>query len=277
MGGKRVGAFRRSSPGVGSRVEPTLDREWLLRLYSEDPVAHSYPRWDIDYAPTQCRFVTLFRNGERVSYLLVWQGNREYPIVHWLGDPTPDTVLAEAFPPRPFVAVVPEPIVPLVTPLRGPVVVTPLLIMTRDRHVSPDRRRREHRTRRLGAHDLAELADVARGHDDAIATSYRAVDPEATPVWGAFLAGRLVGVARAQVTLPEVWVITGVFTTPGARNRGVGGDVTSAVSRAAEETGAVASLVVREDNAPARRAYERIGFRPVGRRFHLSALDPPAR
>jgi GNAT superfamily N-acetyltransferase len=254
-----------------SAIEPGIDREWLLAQYARDPVGHAFARWDVDFAPTQCRFVTLRRDGRRVSYLLIWLGTPERPIVHWCGDPTPDRLLLEALPRRPFVALVPEPVAPDVPAARGPVVASPLLVLTRDRSTPVARERREHTVRRLARHDLTQLRSIAEGMDELLVSAYRSFDPETTQVYGAFLNGRLVAVARAQVILPEVWFVGGVFTSPSVRNRGIGGDVTEVISRAAEAAGATAALVVREDNAPARRAYDRIGFRPVGRRLHLLA------
>ncbi|MCI4331264.1 MAG: GNAT family N-acetyltransferase [Thermoplasmata archaeon] len=254
-----------------STIELGIDRSWLLSLFAQDPVVHAYARWDVDFAPTQCRFVTLRRGGHPASYLLIWDGNPQHPIVHWGGDPEPDPLLLHAFPPRPFVAMVPEPLAPHVMAVRGAAVASPLLLLVRERDAPVGRSRREHTVRRLARHDFAELQRVGEGQDDVILHAYRGLDPEATQVYGAFLDGRLVGIARAQVMLPEVWIVGGVFTTPSARNRGIGGDVTAALSRAAEEAGARAALVVREDNAAARRAYERIGFRPYARRVHLLA------
>jgi GNAT superfamily N-acetyltransferase len=252
-------------------VEPGIDRRWLLDLYEADPVAHGFSRWDIDHAPGQCRFVTLVRDGHPASYLLIWSGAPELPVVHWCGDRTPERALGEAFPARPFVGVVPESVAALVAELRGPVVQSPLIVMVRGRLSTLPRSRGPHVVRRLLRHDLAELQRLVQGQNDPVANAYRTIDPEAGQVCGAFLGGRLVGVARAQVVLPEIWFVTGVFTAPSARNRGIGGDVTAALSAAAEGSGARTALVVREDNGPARRAYERIGFRPVGRRVHVLA------
>lgn len=261
---------------MSSTVEAGIDRDWLLRLYEHDPVAHAFARWDLDFAPQQCRFVTLRREGRPTAYLLVWHGSPSLPIVHWCGDPTPDPALLDAIPPRPFIAVVPESVAAEVAPRRGPTVASPLLILTRRAAPSRARPRREHTVRRLGFHDTAEIRRLAESMDNLTTTAYRTIDPEATVVFGAFLHGRLVGIARVQVALPEVWYVSGVFTAPSARNRGIGGDVTDAVAQAADPPPATAALVVREDNAPARRAYERIGFVPTGRRVHLlAAADAP--
>ncbi|BBD73322.1 hypothetical protein HS1genome_1711 [Sulfodiicoccus acidiphilus] len=86
-------------------------------------------------------------------------------------------------------------------------------------------------------------------------------------VYGSFEGKELVSVAEAYVTLPEVWVVGGVFTLPSFRGRGHAKAVTSAVAAHASRNGATTLLHVREDNEPAVRAYEDVGFEVLRRRW----------
>lgn len=61
----------------------------------------------------------------------------------------------------------------------------------------------------------------------------------------------------------RVGQIQGVWVRPDLRGRGLGTRCTAALAQTIARTGRVASLYVNDFNTPARRAYERIGFRRV--------------
>ncbi|WP_019203438.1 GNAT family N-acetyltransferase [Tsukamurella sp. 1534] len=58
--------------------------------------------------------------------------------------------------------------------------------------------------------------------------------------------------------------IQGVWVRPDLRGQGLGGAGTAAVADAVLRSGRIPSLYVNSFNTPARRAYERVGFRQVG-------------
>lgn len=101
------------------------------------------------------------------------------------------------------------------------------------------------------------------------------MDPEAEIAWGSFDGDRIVGVARAAVRLPTVWVLAGVYVDPALRRHGVGRSLVAAAMNAASRGGAKLGLFVREDAESARRLYEGLGFRPVGRRLWLEIGRAP--
>ena len=177
----------------------------------------------------------------------------------------------DRIPPPPYIANVPVPVAERLRARRHHASERPLLSYHRPATTPSPRRGRLPSARRLTAHDVPELCRLADGHVEPIPRSYRTVDLQVDRVWGIDLDGRLAGLARAHVTLRELWFVNGVFTLPGARNRGIGGAVTAAVARDAHNSGAEAALFVFEENEPARRAYERVGFVQVGRRTLLES------
>ena len=87
-----------------------------------------------------------------------------------------------------------------------------------------------------------------------------------SPHWhyyGVLINGELVSIATAYLKLPEVWVIGDVFTRPEYRGRGYAKAVTSAVTRDAINAGAIALLHVDENNLPAIKVYQSLGYRTI--------------
>jgi ribosomal protein S18 acetylase RimI-like enzyme len=243
-------------------LRPGIDAQWLEQAARAAPAEHAYALWDLVQAPDRTRFVSLVRGGVPRAYLLFWHGTPATVIVHWVGDADPE--LLAALPPPPCVLLVPEAAAGLVRGARPgvPGVPTQMMVRSGARPLPAE----SPGVRRLTGRDRGLLPDVVEPGSPFHA-GYRRLDPDTEPVWGAFDGERLVGVAHASVTLPFAWVIAGVYTRPEYRGRGVAQAVTAAVCRAAESVGAVGTLFVREENAPARRAYEKLGFGSVGRKF----------
>lgn len=247
-------------------MRPTIDRPWLELAEASDPLTHAFALWDLERTPGSIRFASAVRGDRTVGYLLIWLGLRDRPVVHWFGGPDVTRALLGALPAPPFVAVVPTDVEPEL------------------RHAFPACRRSELKmmlrdpglletsvevVRRLGRDDRSALEELVRRHGDAELAGYADLDPGAEAAWGVFDGARLVGVARAAVRLPKIWVIGGVFVEPTARGRGLGGALVGAAVGAAERAGARAGLYVRAEPAPALRLYLRLGFHEVGRRSML--------
>lgn len=253
---------------VVDSVEDGIDRGWLRALGERAPLLHAFAQWDLEHAPDRVRFVTFRRAGAPRAYLLVWLGHPRVPVVHWPIAAEGDERLAEALPPRPLIAVVPPEAVPAVERARGPIATYSVTGLVRHPEPLPDPTAR---ARRLRAADVDALRALAGERPPALLAPYAVLDPEREPAWGVFEGARLVGVARAQVVLPSIWVIGGVFTVPDRRNRGIAAATTAAVARAAEQAGASAGLWVREENTAAQRVYRRLAFAPVARRVWVDA------
>ncbi|RIQ22783.1 GNAT family N-acetyltransferase [Jiangella rhizosphaerae] len=124
---------------------------------------------------------------------------------------------------------------------------------------------------RLGPADVDDLAHLLRVSSPR--TSAQADDPSVRTWFGVRDgAGTLVACAAEHEEAPGVWHLRAIATHPSYRGRGLGADVTAAVTRAGLTAGAAAvTLGMYADNDIARRMYERLGFR-VGQAFATRAV-----
>lgn len=247
-----------------------IDRPWLEREAARAPVEHAYPLWDLLHDPTRVRFVSARLGDRTVGYLCVWLGRPERPIVHWHGSGPEASALVAALPGPPFIAFAPREAEPWIAARRPRASVVPLQMMLRERAAGLPS---GELARRLQRADRPALEGLLRTEREEELAGYSGLEPEVDPAWGVFANDRLLGVARASVRLPLLWVVSGVYVRPEARGRGLGRSLVGAVIAAAAEAGAPVGLFVREDAEPARRLYAHLGFRAVGerRRFTVPA------
>jgi len=71
----------------------------------------------------------------------------------------------------------------------------------------------------------------------------------------------IVSTSATCIRLPEVCIVCDVYTRPEFRGRGYAKAVSSAVTRRAVESGAVALLSVEVNNEPALKLYRGLGYR----------------
>ena len=254
---------------MGSVVSPGLDDAWLDAEARRDPLRHAFAVWDRLRFPDRVSFLTLREDGRPTAYLLLWRGAPPHTYVHWVGDaPNPLPLLA-LLPRRPLTVVAPLELADAIARrIGGTSAVVRLLAFDPDRPAPPPL---EGRARALGAVDTELLHAFGRASPEPLVAAYRTVDPARDRVFGAFHDGRLAAVARAQVALPKVWLIGGVYTDPEHRNLGLGADLMRLIVRTALSEGARPALYVLEANAAARRLYERLGFDLVERRARVEA------
>lgn len=124
---------------------------------------------------------------------------------------------------------------------------------------------------RLGPADVDDLDELLRASSPR--TSARPGDEQQRTWFGVRDAtGALAACAAERDQAPGVRHLQAIATHPAHRGRGLGADVTAAVTRAALTAGAEAvSLGMYADNTVARRLYERLGFR-VGQAFATRAV-----
>lgn len=255
-------------PPPAVEVRPTIDRGWLERLASAEPVQHAYACWDLARHPGRVRFLSAVVGDRTTGYLLLWPGPRGVPIVHAYAPPEAAPALVAALPPRPLVAIVPPAMVDAVRRARGPSREVPERALHRPPGPLPPGPLRAS-VRRLGRSDAPAVTAWARTHAAAETAEYLGLDLGEEFVWGAFDHGGLVGVARAEVRLPAEWIVAGVYVEETARGRGVGSTLVDAAIRGAAEAGAAVGLFVRDDRPVARRLYAGRGFVEVARRVWM--------
>jgi ribosomal protein S18 acetylase RimI-like enzyme len=112
---------------------------------------------------------------------------------------------------------------------------------------------------------------VLRPHETVEAMAY-GESSEAFAV-GAFLGEELVSVGLiAPDGEPGGWRIRGMATAPGARGAGAGSGVLEALVHHAQAAGA--QRIWCNARTPARRFYERAGFRVTSKEFELPMIGP---
>jgi GNAT superfamily N-acetyltransferase len=257
-------------PVTGRTVElrPTIDRAWLERAAARDPLSHAFALWDLAQNPDRIRFFSAVEGETTLGYLLVWLGHPSATVVHWVGGGA-ESGLADLLPPRPLVAIVPNEVRNAVEAARGPARAHGLRAMVRMESPSAALSEPLREVRRLSREDVLSLATWALRQNDPVVADYPFLDPEAEPTWGAFEGRDLVGVVRAEVRLPQLWILGGVFVHPSARGRGWGRSLVAAALAEGERSGARVALYVREDRAEALRLYESLGFRSASQRTWL--------
>ena len=125
---------------------------------------------------------------------------------------------------------------------------------------------------RLAGRDVRQINRLYRS--DGTPAFYSAQNVEEAVYYGAYDGERLVSVAGTHVVTPadSIAVIGNVFTHPGYRGRGLAALVTAAVTRHALSSCREVVLSVDPRNEPAVRAYQRIGYREVGRLIEGAAV-----
>ncbi|RLI06978.1 hypothetical protein DRO32_04660 [Candidatus Bathyarchaeota archaeon] len=87
----------------------------------------------------------------------------------------------------------------------------------------------------------------------------RLEDPN-RPVFAIIRGGRIASTATIYLSMPDVSLVGGVYTIPELRNRGLATSVTCAATEEALRRSCSAALMVRSDNKPALRVYEKVGY-----------------
>ena len=258
---------------VGATLESGIDAGWLDSLAAANPVRHAYALWDRTFAADRVQFVTEWEGGVRRAYLLIWRGRPEVPVVHWVGHPDDPLPLMEALPPRPLIAVVPEALGARVARHRAPATTSPVLLMAHHRP-PPMAGGPTGPGRRLTEPDTPLLRAFARENPDPLTVSYATADLRTEAVFGVVEPRGIVAAARVQAATPGAWIIGGVYTAPTERGRGYGTAVARAAVAATVAAGARPGLFVREENRPAYRIYEGLGFTTLERCAWVDASGP---
>jgi ribosomal protein S18 acetylase RimI-like enzyme len=96
--------------------------------------------------------------------------------------------------------------------------------------------------------------------------SYRLPDPYDID-WDEDIPSIVQPAMELESLVPGSWYVNAVATVAAMRGRGIANALMARGERLAGEAGAdVVSLIVAEQNSPARRLYERLGYRDAARR-----------
>jgi len=234
--------------------------EAIRRSYKKYPVFFAYLYYDVFHEPEVAEVPYINTAGDFVrGYVLVYWRPRQCPAVHIVGDvdsarlPDVDcmTVHLETW---------------RQVELPDGAERTPALTMTCGEDCRERARdilaRGSWSVRRSSREDYRRLTSPA----DAEYLSPRC------DVYGVYESGVLISAAAVCVHLPEVWLVSGVYTAPQFRGRGAATYLTAYITELATSNGALAALSVAEENAAAVRVYKKIGYRAV-RSFWLVTVD----
>jgi len=123
--------------------------------------------------------------------------------------------------------------------------------------------------RRLSLEDLDSFIALKRVQGRGVSREEAAKMILRGRYYGAYVDGVLAAIAGRYIALPEVWVIGDVYVHPDHRGRGLGKAVTSAITRDAVSSGAVALLHVDTNNTSAINLYKNLGYRILRKRIWI--------
>ncbi len=238
----------------------------IVELYTRDPVAHAYLMYDLIYELKNTELLVDYERGIR-GYALVWKryspwGIQLYGSVERLLERIPRG-RARFHVPISIAGAVLE----LLENSRNVELEGYYLDMVVDyerfRPVSPER------AVRLSAEHLDQFLRLKGIQGRPLEPEVAAERLRKWRYYGVFEEGELVSVACAYLRLPEVWAVGDVYTRPDFRGRGYAKISTSAVTRDAVNSGAMAFLHVKEDNEPAIKVYKSLGYEIVGKKLWI--------
>ena len=115
-----------------------------------------------------------------------------------------------------------------------------------------------------------------RGYRPTLEQARERLGDEKRPVFAVIKGGRIVSLALIFLRTQDVAFVGGVYTVPEFRNMGLATSTTSRATEEALKLSRLAALIVRADNAPAIRVYEKIGYKLHERvKWICAGLDYP--
>ena len=241
-------------------------RDWrmLIDLYLENPLEHVYVFYDSIYENSRTDIFLKIDESIR-GYLLIWRGPRLS--IHIWSDsadlikyiPTDSEMLIQVYNKD-----ILENIINYLG-LYGEYEVKYYLNMVVDeKDFNPYMI--EEAVKLDPARDLNSFLQIKNVQGGRIGKDYAYNIIKRSRYYGVFKDERLVSIACAYLKTPEVWIIGDVYTHPDYRSKGYAKVVTSAITRDAVRSGALAMLHVDKDNTSAIRVYERLGYKAISKR-----------
>ncbi|MEM1610108.1 MAG: GNAT family N-acetyltransferase [Sulfolobales archaeon] len=239
----------------------------LIDLYKKDPLPpHCYLAYDLVHEFRNIDIILGTSNGEIESYILIWKAPRLYGIHMW--KPTGDLISRlEIRPDR--VAYIhlyenDEEHIRLVMLRLEEIGYNKIerrkfynMICTEETFSPSDK---EGLAIRLRSNHLEFFLELKRSRGQTLSLEEAREILKKRRYYGVIADGKLVSTASRYLALEEIHMIGDVYTRPEYRGRGYAKAVTSAITREAIVSGAMASLHVETNNEPAIRVYRSLGY-----------------
>lgn len=236
----------------------------FLRLLDEDRILHFFTIWDLRYEGDKTEVWIALRNREIQSYLLEY----DKKIVHTHGTTESVKDLLSCIDLKEVVFVIEphhlkmvEEFFEIVEPADSSSKnkITKFLIMKVDKNSFKPLVR--HYVKRLKAEDLDEVSEhlgeeQGRRVREAVKTGI---------AFGAYQDETLASFAAVTEIITDLALIRGVYTSPPFRSKGLATSAVSALVKELFHLSKETVLWVSEDNFPAIRVYEKIGFKETGK------------
>jgi ribosomal protein S18 acetylase RimI-like enzyme len=250
------------------------------RLYKSSPTPpHCYLVYDLIYEPENTEiYVKLSENNTVESYVLTWRGTRWSALHIWgpSGCELLQSVKIEAT--RPINIELYSDSSELVEcttrRLRELGFKTTATRQFHDMETTEESFKpseNEHLAVRLTSSHVELFSEYVKSRNIDISTQEAYDLITKRTYYAVILDNKIVSAAAACIKLPEIHIVCDVYTRPEYRSRGYATAVTSAVTRRAVNSGAIAHLCVEVDNEPAIRVYRKLGYRVVGTRTWITA------
>jgi GNAT superfamily N-acetyltransferase len=236
------------------------DENRFVRFLERNKILHIFTLYDVRNFRDKTRIWIALKNNEILGYLFVF--NDLIINTHGASE-TMRELLNRTSLTEPTIVIEPhhletvkklyEPVGPTDAASKGKIT-TYLVMKLLPSGFNPSTR---HSARRLGTGDLNEVLGYLGEEwktrvENAISQSV---------AYGAYLDQKLASVAIVPEIVYEIGFIRGVYTAPEHRNKGLAASACSALAKELMESGKIPVLWVAEDNVPARRIYEKLGFR----------------
>lgn len=241
----------------------------VIDFLKQDIIRHAFAFYDIQYAQAQTKMYVAFENRKPQGYILTYTGS-EFPSVVIECEDTVANELIEYTPKDKFIIHAPTNILQIV-----------LREFPRAKHYVEDWMlakkgeasfQKSENVRRLQTEeDASKLFTLLETRTDRNAASVKRYFEwiSKMPLYGVFINNELISYAGSFIQLPQLWMIGGVYTNPKHRNKGYATQATSAITEEALRNAEAAVLFVRTDNHPAKKAYEKIGYRKIGEKIWI--------
>jgi RimJ/RimL family protein N-acetyltransferase len=239
----------------------------FIKHIRTDVIKHAFALYDVQHDRERTTIHAVFEKNRLRGYILLYTGTDVPSIVLECEEEIAETLIDFA-PKDHFVIHAPPSILQLVKRrFPGAKIYVENWMLIRKENAKLVR---SELVRRLNTEeDASKFAQLVLGRKDRpYAYMKKYVDWIAKmPVYGVFKDEALVSYAGSFIQMPEIWMIGGVYTDPGHRNKGYALLATSAVTKEALEKAEMAALFVRSDNHPAISVYEKIGYRKIGEKL----------